>query len=520
MRGHRSCSRAQANTPGARAAPHDHRMAKPVTTAAVRSGQVLHSVRLGNLLNFFEASGLSTNRLAKFAPSTGSLINVLSAKSPSSVRLAPHAASFPIRCGGTRRRGVCAVSLTSPHLRLHLSRASFCYRRGHGPPSGAAALPSTHGFVIAGGVLPTFLAHTEPGYAFVAARVHELILAPLGAAGELRYTGSQAAGTLRARTCLCKLLPSAWNLSAKVLLASAEESCSTAPLIVATMSSNHGCPWSLFLMGTRRLRRDPAVANTSLRLQQLGLRLDSDDSVLDEWSWWLSDVMFDGHGSILPAPEHLLFYSVACWCVKMLLKAPPKELKPIVATSLRDALRACGLCRTRVFNVKRDTVISIHIHEWAAVLVVAPLACRRCLPSRMNNCLLARSPISAVLDVIDTLSKLTSAAYFYSRVDIDGGTACMSRYDSATLKTQADGFMLAVRRPCLRPDCDAFLSNMDVPNTHRFHEMMCRTIEALGHIRDSLKLPLKGFHQTLQRSTVRCNGQVDAVRSMWRYLEQ
>lgn len=273
-------------------------------------------------------------------------------------------------------------------------------------------------------------------------------------------------------------------------------------------------------MGTRRGRQNPATANALLGIQQLGLRLDSDQSPLHELSQRLPEGMFDGHGSVLPAPDHLLFHGLARCCMKTLFRALPKPLRPTVAASLRDALRCCGLRRTRVYHVRRDKVHSLQIHEWAAVLSVAPLACRRCLPSDIDGRTLALSPVGAVLTVIDALSVFVCSAYFYPRVELDGGRACRQRYDSATLQQKAESFMVAVRKLCLRTDCDAFSGILDVPNTHRFQELMGRTIDALGHVRDSLELPLEGFHQQLKRSIVRGNGHDDALRAMRRYVEQ
>lgn len=273
-------------------------------------------------------------------------------------------------------------------------------------------------------------------------------------------------------------------------------------------------------MGTRRARQDPAVANALLGIRQLGLRIDSDSSPLHELSQRLPDGMFDGHGSVLPAPDHLLFHGLARCCFKTLFRALPKQLRPAVAASLRDALKSCGLRRTRVYHARRDKVNSLQIHEWAAVLSVAPLACRRHLPAEIGGCSLGASPVGAVLTVIEALSVFVSSAYFYPRVELDGGRACRQRYDSGTLELKAESFMMAVRKLCLRTDCDAFSGIMDVPNAHRFQELMGRTIEALGHVRDSLELHLEGFHQQLKRSIVRGNGHDDALRAMRRYLEQ
>lgn len=111
------------------------------------------------------------------------------------------------------------------------------------------------------------------------------------------------------------------------------------------------CVWSVTcaaagitsLMATHSQVRSPAVANALLGLQQLGLRLDSDASILHELSQRLPDGMFDGHGSVFPAPDHLVFHGLARCCMKALFKALPRDLKIVVAASLRDALFHCRL---------------------------------------------------------------------------------------------------------------------------------------------------------------------------------
>lgn len=62
--------------------------------------------------------------------------------------------------------------------------------------------------------------------------------------------------------------------------------------------------------------------------------------------------------------------------------------------------------------------------------------------------------------------------------------------------------------------CDSFSGTMDVPNTHHFHEMIGKTITALGHLRDSLELAPDGFVQQLKRSIARGNGHDDALQAM------
>lgn len=266
--------------------------------------------------------------------------------------------------------------------------------------------------------------------------------------------------------------------------------------------------------------RSPAASHALFGLQQLGLRLDSDTSIMHQLSQRLPAGMFDGHGSAFPAPDHLIFHGLTRCCMKALFRALPRDVKPVVAASLRDALCECRLKRTQVYNAKRDKVNSLQIHEWAAVLAVAPVACRRGLPDSVAGRPLPVSPVGAVLAVVDALSAFGSAAYFYPRVDLDGGHACRQRYKSKPLEECGERFLLSVAKLCLRPDCDSFSGVLDVPNTHRFRELMFKTIHALGHLRDSLELPLEGFHQPLKRSIVRGNGRDDAARAMRRYVEQ
>lgn len=273
-------------------------------------------------------------------------------------------------------------------------------------------------------------------------------------------------------------------------------------------------------MAARRTARSPTAANALLGLQQLGLRLDWDSSILHELADRLPTGMFDGHGSVFPAPDHMIFHGLARCCLKALFKALPKAQKLVVTPSLRDALHLCGLRSTNVFNARRDKVNSVQIHEWAAVLAVSPVACCRGLPVVMGGRPLALSAVGALLAAVDTLSAFASAAYFYPRVDLDGGRACRQRYKTNALEELGARFMLSVNKLCLRPDCDLFSGTLDVPSTHRFRELMLKTVHGLGHIRNSLELHLEGFHQTLKRSIVRGNGRDDAAKGMRRCVDQ
>lgn len=273
-------------------------------------------------------------------------------------------------------------------------------------------------------------------------------------------------------------------------------------------------------MAARRAQTSPCVANALLGLRLLDLRLDSDEGILHQWARLLSDGMFDGHGSVLPAPAHLIFHGIARCNLKTLFQAHPKTHKNAVASSLRDALVACGVRRTRVANARRDKVNILQIHEWAADLAMAPIACGRGLPRTLGGRPLAVSPVGAVLDIIDSLSALASATYFYARAELDGGRACRARYKHTNLDQLSEAFLVAVSKLCVRPDCDAFSSVNEAPNTDRFRDLMVRIVQALRHIRDSLELPLESLYQTLKRSIVRGNGDDDAGRAMSRYVDQ
>ena len=273
-------------------------------------------------------------------------------------------------------------------------------------------------------------------------------------------------------------------------------------------------------MANRRPRPSPAVADAKLGLKLLGLRLDSHTSVLHKWAQRLPYGMFDGHGSVFPAPDHLVFHGLARCCFKALFKALQSDLKKTVASSLLDALSQCGYKRTRVYNIKRDKVNGLQIQEWAAVLTVGPIACRRVLPPEIQGRTLETSPVGAVLSLIDALSEFAAAAFFYPRVELDGGRTCRARYDTTRVQASAERFLRCVNELCRRPDCDRFSFILDVPNTHRFRELLHKTVDVIDAVRDILELPLESFHQPLKRSIVRGNGRSDASRAMSRYIEQ
>jgi len=273
-------------------------------------------------------------------------------------------------------------------------------------------------------------------------------------------------------------------------------------------------------MATRGARPSQEAANAKLGLKLLGLRLDSHSSVLHKWAQRLPYGMFDGHGSVFPAPDHLIFHGLARCCFKALFKALPTDLRKVVAASLREALAQCGYKRTRVYNSKRDKVNGLQIQEWAAVLTVGSIACRRVLYPEIRGVTLVTSSVGVMLDTIDSLADFAAAAFFYPRVELDGGRTCRARYDTTRVQACAERFLVCVNEVCRRPDCDGFSSILDVPNTHRFRELLHKTVGVIDAIRDILELPLESFHQPLKRSIVRGNGRNDASRAFSRYVEQ
>jgi len=84
----------------------------------------------------------------------------------------------------------------------------------------------------------------------------------------------------------------------------------------------------------------------------------------------------------------------------------------------------------------------------------------------------------------------------------------------------AERFLLAVHKLCFKPDCDALSGILDVPNTHRFRELLCRIVDTPDHIRALLELSLAGLHQPLKRSITRGNGHDDAGYALRRYVDQ
>jgi len=105
-------------------------------------------------------------------------------------------------------------------------------------------------------------------------------------------------------------------------------------------------------------------------------------------------------------------------------------------------------------------------------------------------------------------------------VEIDGGRACLRRYDKDHLEGQAERILLAAHKLCLSPDCDAFSGILGVPNTHRFRELLFRVVDTLDHTGDLLELPFEGLLQPLKRSITRGNRHDDDGYALRRYVEQ
>lgn len=134
--------------------------------------------------------------------------------------------------------------------------------------------------------------------------------------------------------------------------------------------------------------------------------------------------------------------------------------------------------------------------------------------------MLEQSAVGAVLATLDALSCFAASAYFCPRVEPDGGRACLRRCDKDHLEVQAERILLAAHKLCLRADCDAFSGILDVPNTHRFRELLFPVVDTLDHTGDLLELPLEGFLHSIKRSITRGNRHDDDGYVLRRYVEQ
>jgi len=98
----------------------------------------------------------------------------------------------------------------------------------------------------------------------------------------------------------------------------------------------------------------------------LGLRLDSESSPLHTWAQRFPYGIFYGHGSVFPAPDHLILHVLARYTFSVLFKALPSSHRPVVAAYFREAQGAAGYKETKVYKERCGRVNKLQIHEWAA----------------------------------------------------------------------------------------------------------------------------------------------------------
>lgn len=198
---------------------------------------------------------------------------------------------------------------------------------------------------------------------------------------------------------------------------------SVAASVIETQLGETGQLLTSFSTAERRQQRSPAVANALLASSSLGYAWTQTRAFCTTClGSYRMECLMDTAAYSLP----LTILSSTAWraaasrrCLRSFLGT--------VAASLQDALFQCRLRRMHVYNARRDKVNSLQIHEWAAVLAIAPTASRRGLPATIGGRPLSLSPVGAVLTVVDALSTFASAAYFYPRVELDGGRACRRR---------------------------------------------------------------------------------------------
>jgi len=255
------------------------------------------------------------------------------------------------------------------------------------------------------------------------------------------------------------------------------------------------------------------AADVEKGLQSLGLHDHTDASPLHVWSKSFPAGHFDGHQSVLPAPDHLLFHGRTKKLVSALFFMLQHGQRAAVEASMRDGLQASLLHRTRVYNLKTQKINGLTISEWAAVLTIAPAAFSRVLTQEVH--LRLPAPVLVGLDLLEKLRDWAVALYFYPRVTLDGAAACRARSDEH-LASLLEAFMEAVKRMCLRLDCGLLKRALDVPNLHRTEEVSRAASRRGGflHVRHFAELGLEAAHLPNKRAIARGNGRDDAGHAM------
>lgn len=251
-------------------------------------------------------------------------------------------------------------------------------------------------------------------------------------------------------------------------------------------------------------------------LQELGVRADSDTSVLHHWARRLPPLMFDGHRSVMPAPDHLIFHGLTKCLITGIFDELNEEQSRRAGTSFRDALARSHLASTRIYNPETKAVVSVGISEWAATLTVAGFVFRRALPQEASSSSDQATPFQVGLKLLDAYIALVNALYYYPRCDLDGERACRERPSTAQLRKLGDAFFDLVCSACLRGDTAALGRSVDKPNLHRLRELLDHVLPALQHVRHAQELLFENAHQPVKRAITTGNGWDDAGRAMQR----
>lgn len=249
-------------------------------------------------------------------------------------------------------------------------------------------------------------------------------------------------------------------------------------------------------------------------LKSLGLYEDTDRAVLHRLSLALPAGEFDGHRSVLPAPDHLLLHGLSKKLVTAVMFIIPKAQRDWAELSLRDCLRAAQMRRTRLYNTSTGKMYSPSITEWAAIISVAPIVFSRVLERPSEPPLSA--PLAHAMKLLRQLSRLIAFIYHLPRVDLDGVASCRERKVVGVLTTKVNEFLAACHTIFLRSDCRILKTAMDVPNLHRLRELAVVLETEVGHAAHCMELALESAHQPMKRAIQKSNGHDDAARAMRR----
>jgi len=253
----------------------------------------------------------------------------------------------------------------------------------------------------------------------------------------------------------------------------------------------------------------------------LGLRLDSDQSVFHELSARLPSGMFDGHSSVLPSPDHLLFMDLSKLLLQAIVTLLTPDLRPTLRDSLRESLAHTGLPCTKVYNASSKTYVnSLGISECAAVCIIGLDARRRATPDALlTEPVTGTSPLGVAVDLLKDCYDVVRLAYLYPRAELDGEAACMERDGAAVeLRRRAAVLLRSIRAACARPDCATLAAIFDARSIHRMSQAAWHAVQLLGSIRDAFELLFESMHQPLKHSIRSGNGHDDMRSAMTKMM--